>query len=147
MLGFLGGLNLQVIAIIATITISFGAGWTTNGWRLNSEMNREKIATQKAIKDKEDTNQQAVDDLRRKKDADIASINNQLINAISELRQRPSRSDKVSTDGQAVKTCNGSELFSDDAIFLAWFATRTEALKTSLNACYDQYDAIALPSR
>lgn len=144
MLGFLGGLNLQAITIIATIVISFGAGWTTNGWRLNNQINSEKIAMQKAIKDKEDSNQKATDDIRRKKDANISIINNQLVNALSELRQRPSRADKVPTNGQG---CSGRSLYAEDSEFLIREFARADTIRTALGACYEQYDAIALPSK
>ena len=53
MFGFLGGLNLQIIAMVAAVAISFGAGWATNGWRLNGQITREHLAQQQAIQKKE----------------------------------------------------------------------------------------------
>jgi hypothetical protein len=52
MFGFLTGLNLRLIGIIIAVVITFGAGWTTNGWRLNNRYEKEKIAQEEAIRKK-----------------------------------------------------------------------------------------------
>lgn len=127
------GLNLY--AIYAMIAISLFCGGFVSGCQ------HEQSAQEKVIRDKEHKYQESADKIRIEKDAQIEAINNQLINTISELRKRPSRSEQTS-NGQTVTGCNGSQLFSDDAIFLTRFASTTETLKTALNACYQQYDSI-----
>jgi hypothetical protein len=63
---------------------------------------------------KEKQYQEATDEIRKAKDAQIANINNQLADALISLRNRPSRTEQAS-NGQG---CNGSALFAEDAEFL-----------------------------
>ena len=73
------------------------------------------------------------------KNAQIRNINNQLVDAISELRKRPSRTTEAST-GQSG---TGASLFAEDAIFLRREAARADELRAGLEACYAQYDAVS----
>ena len=82
--------------------------------------------------------QAAADQIRKQKDAQIEAINNQLANAISELRKRPSRSGQAS-NGQS---CSGRSLYAEDAEFLIREAARADKIRSGLEACYKQYDAI-----
>ena len=138
MFGFLIGLNLRVIAIVCAVVLTFGAGWTVNGWRLNHKIEKEHLAQLQAIKDKEAKLQTETDSIRRTKDAQINAINNQLFAALSELRKRPSRSQSAN-NGQ---NGTGATLFAEDAEFLIGEAARADKLRTALDACYQQYDAI-----
>lgn len=72
------------------------------------------------------------------KNAQIRNINNQLVDAISELRKRPGRTNETST-GQSG---TGASLFAEDAIFLRREAARADEIRAGLEACYKQYDAI-----
>jgi hypothetical protein len=72
------------------------------------------------------------------KNAQIRNINNQLLDAISELRKRPSRTTETST-GQSG---TGASLFAEDAIFLRREAARADEIRAGLEACYRQYDAL-----
>ena len=87
----------------------------------------------------EKEHQEATDQIRKEKDAQIASINNQLVDAISQLRKRPSRSQDTS-NGQSG---TGATLFAEDAEFLIREAARADQIRAGLEACYKQYDAIA----
>ncbi len=82
--------------------------------------------------------QAATDQIRKQKDAQIEAINNQLANAISELRKRPSRTSEANT-GQGG---TGATLYAEDAEFLIREAARADKIRAGLDACYKQYDAI-----
>ena len=86
----------------------------------------------------EKEHQEATDQIRKEKDAQIASINNQLVDAISQLRKRPSRTQDTS-NGQSG---TGATLFAEDAEFLIREAARADQIRAGLEACYKQYDAI-----
>jgi len=91
---------------------------------------------------KKEIEQQAkTDEIRKIKDAQIQSINNQLANALVQLRNRPSRSDTTS-NGQATSASNGSQLFYEDSTFLTREAARADTIREALKACYAQYDEI-----
>lgn len=101
-----------------------------------------KVAQAQAVHNKEVQSQEDADKIRKEKDAQIRNINNQLADALIGLRQRPSRSES-SSNGQASKACDGSQLFAEDGIFLAREANRADTIRIALQACYDQYDAVA----
>lgn len=82
--------------------------------------------------------QAAADQIRKEKDAQIASINSKLADAISELRKRPSRTNQAN-NGQG---CSGGSLYAEDAEFLVREAARADQIRAGLDACYKQYDAI-----
>ena len=82
--------------------------------------------------------QAATDQIRKQKDAQIEAINNQLANAISELRKRPGRSDQANNGSCGT----GATLYADDAEFLVREAARADKIRAGLAACYEQYDAI-----
>ena len=94
----------------------------------------------KNAREKEHQLQDATDQIRKDKDAQIDAINNQLANALIELRNRPSRANKVSSNGQSG---TGATLFAEDAEFLIGEAARADKLRTALTACYAQYDQVA----
>jgi len=93
---------------------------------------------EKTIRDKEHTYQADADQIRKDKDAQIKVINTQLVNAISELRKRPSRTAEAG-NGQG---CNGASLFAEDSEFLIREAARADEIRVGLEACYKQYDSI-----
>lgn len=96
------------------------------------------VAQQQAVQQKEQEYQAAADQIRKDKDAQIKAINNQLVDAISELRKRPSRTDQAH-NGQS---CNGASLYSEDAEFLIREAARADEIRVALQSCYKQYDSI-----
>jgi len=94
------------------------------------------IAAQTATAERE--HQAVADKIEKEKNAQIASINNQLVDAISELRKRPSRAQSAS-DG----SCGtGATLSAEDSEFLTREAARADQIRAGLNACYKQYDAL-----
>lgn len=98
-----------------------------------------KVEQANAVHKKEVQSQEDADKIRKEKDAQINAINNQLADALISLRQRPSRSESAS-NGQGG---TGMSLSSEDATFLVREAARADGLRTALDACYKQYDAVA----
>ena len=93
----------------------------------------------KNAREKEHQMQDATEQIRKDKDAQINAINNQLANALIELRSRPSRTSQISSNGQ---NGTGSTLFAEDAEFLTREAARADQIRTALDACYKQYDEV-----
>ena len=98
-----------------------------------------KVAQAKAVHDKEVQSQEDTDKIRKAKDAQIANINSQLADALISLRNRPNRSQNAS-NGQ---NGTGTALSAEDAEFLIREASRADQIRTGLEACYSQYDAVA----
>ena len=124
------GLNTYAIYAITAIVL-FCAGFVTG-------CQHEQTAQEKTVRSKEHQYQADADKIRIEKDAQIQAINDQLVNAISELRKRPSRAEQAA-NGQS---CNGSTLPSEDAEFLIREASRADTIRVALQACYNQYDSI-----
>ena len=120
------------LAVVAMVGIGYGR-YEHNAFE---EYKAEEIAN---AREKEHQIQDATDQIRKDKDAQINSINNQLANALIELRSRPSRTSQVSNNGQ---NGTGSTLFAEDAEFLIREATRADQIRTALDACYKQYDEV-----
>ena len=128
-------LNSYINIIFAVLAIS-GIGYGKyEAYKLDSY----KVTQAKAVHDKEIQNQEDTDKIRKVKDEQIANINSQLANALIQLRSRPSRSEN-SNNGQ---DRTGLSLSAEDATFLEWEAARADKLRTNLEACYSQYDAVA----
>jgi hypothetical protein len=127
------GLNLYAIMAVGAI-ILFCGGFV-NG------CSYQQSKAEKVVREKEHEYQTATDRIRKDKDEKINTINNQLADAISELRKRPSRSSEAS-DGSAPKGCNGSQLYSEDAEFLIRESARAEKVRVALLSCYQQYDEV-----
>ena len=124
------GLNTYAIYAITAIVL-FCAGFVTG-------CQHEQTAQEKVVKIKEHQYQADTDKIRTEKDAQIKAINDQLVDAISELRKRPSRSEQAA-NGQG---CNGSSLYAEDAEFLIREAARADEIRVGLDACYKQYESI-----
>ena len=98
-----------------------------------------KAKIELATKAEEQRTQAQADEIRKVKDAQIKAINNQLVDAISQLRSR-SNSPTKTINGQ---DCNGATLSAPDAEFLVREASRADQIRVGLEACYRQYDAVA----
>ena len=124
------GLNIYAIYAVTAIVL-FCSGFV-------SGCQHQQSAQEKVIRNKEHQYQSDVDKIRIEKDAQIKAINNQLVDAISELRQRPSRTAETSNG----KGCNGASLYAEDSEFLVREAARADQIRIGLEACYKQYDSI-----
>ncbi len=98
-----------------------------------------KAAITEETRQIEQQHQAQADEIRKVKDAQIRDINSKLVDAISELRKRPSRPESP-LPGQIG---TGASLFAEDAIFLRREAARADELRAGLEACYAQYDAVS----
>jgi len=98
-----------------------------------------KVAQANAVHAKEVQSQEDADKIRKEKDAQINAINNQLADSLVQLRNRPSRS-QSSSNGQSG---TGTTLYAEDAEFLIREAARADTIRTALDACYKQYDAVS----
>jgi hypothetical protein len=124
------GLNTYAIYAIAAIVL-FCSGFVTG-------CQHEQAAQEKTIRSKEHQYQADADKIRKEKDAQIQAINDQLVNAISELRKRPSRTAETSNGS----SCNGTGLYAEDAEFLIREASRADTIRVALQACYNQYESL-----
>jgi hypothetical protein len=123
---------MNLYAIYALVAVTLFCGGFVNG------CSYQQSKAEKTIRDKEHQYQADADQIRKDKDAQIKAINTQLVNAISQLRSRPSNPTKT-INGQ---DCNGAALSAPDAEFLVREAARADEIRVGLEACYRQYDAI-----
>ena len=120
------------LAVVAMAGIGYGR-YEHNAFE---EYKAEEI---KNAREKEHQMQDATDQIRKDKDAQINAINNQLANALVELRSRPSRTSQISNNGQSG---TGLSLSAEDSVFLEREAARADILRSALSACYQQYDSL-----
>jgi len=126
------------VKIIVGALIIFGSWY--NGYSIGyGKLTAYKLEQETATRAKEAAQQAATDQIRKDKDAQINAINNQLANALIELRNRPSRTE-TTNNGQGR---TGLSLFTEDATFLDREAARADGLRNALQACYAQYDAVS----
>ena len=125
--------GVNIYAIIAVVAVALFCGGFVNG------CSYQQSKAEKVIRDKEHQYQADADQIRKDKDAQIKVINNQLVDAVSELRKRPSRTAETSNG----KSCNGASLFAEDAEFLVREAARADEMRVALDACYKQYDSVS----
>ena len=131
-LGVLDSVKIGLFAL--SLCVAGYLGYAVESSRFNSYKQAQQAATQ-ALQEKHQT---AADQIRKEKDAQITSINAQLVDAISELRKRPSRA-QASSNGQGG---TGAALSAEDAGFLIREAARADIIRTGLDACYKQYDSL-----
>lgn len=124
--------GINIYAIIAMVSVVLFCGGFVNG------CSYQQSKQEKVIRDKEHQYQFDADNIRKEKDAQIKAINGQLVDAISELRKRTSRTEKASNGSN----CNGSSLYAEDAEFLIREAARADEIRVGLQACYKQYESI-----
>jgi hypothetical protein len=125
------------VKIIAGALLIFGVWY--NGYSIGyGKLTAYKLEQEAATRQKEAENQSATDEIRKAKDAQIASINNQLADALIQLRNRSSRSEASSNR----QSGTGAILYAEDAEFLIREASRADEIRTALDACYKQYDAV-----
>jgi hypothetical protein len=124
--------GINIYAIYAAVIIALFCGGFVTGCE------HQQAKQEKVIRDKEHQYQADADKIRTEKDAQIRDINSKLVDAVSELRKRPSRAQQAS-NGQS---CNGASLSAEDAEFLIREAARADQIRIGLQACYEQYDAL-----
>jgi len=129
---------LTYVKIFAVAIVIFGSWY--NGYSIGySKLTTYKLEQEAATRAKEAEQQIATDQIKKDKDEKIKAINTQLVDAVSELRKRPSRTAET-TNG---KGCNGASLYAEDSEFLVREAARADEIRVALQACYAQYDAVS----
>lgn len=128
-----------LIGLAAALILSFGSGVGVGYKWEAANFNAYKLEQAQATQELKDKHQDDTDNIRKDKDAKIAAINTQLFNAVNELRKRPTRPAEIASNGQSG---TGASLYAEDGIFLAGEATRADILRSALEACYNQYDAV-----
>lgn len=130
-------MNLLYVKILGGIVVLFGIWF--NGYSVgHNQLTKYKLEQETQTRQKEAQQQTIADQIEKDKNAQIKAINDQLVNAISELRKRPNRPENPSI-GQSG---TGATLYAEDAEFLIREASRADTIRTGLDACYKQYDAI-----
>ena len=145
-------MHRDLIIAVVLLVVSFGAGWTVQGWRLDAKIEKLNAAHAHTVLQAEskarETEQKlsaAAQDARKQSDAKTKQIRANLELALSELRNRPQRSMQVPpvagvscpTTGQT-----GAELFREDADFLIREAARADELEAALQQCEATYNAV-----
>jgi hypothetical protein len=130
-------MNLLYVKILGGAIVLFGIWF--NGYSVgHNQLTKYKLEQETQTRQKEFQQQTIADKIEKDKNAQIKAINDQLVNAISELRKRPNRPEN-SNIGQGG---TGATLYAEDAEFLIREASRADTIRTGLDACYKQYDAI-----
>jgi hypothetical protein len=125
---------IKLGAALATCALFWYMGYSFEASRFDRYKANQVLQVQKIEREQQAT----ADQIRKQKDVQIEAINNQLANAISELRKRPSRPAEA-----LIGSCGtGATLYADDAEFLIREAARADKIRAGLEACYKQYDAI-----
>jgi len=119
---------------VAVLAFSWYLGFSFSNNRFLEYKANQATQTQKLEKDY----QAKAAQIESEKNAQIRNINSQLVDAISELRKRPSRA----TEARVGQSGTGASLFAEDAIFLRREAARADEVRAGLDACYRQYDAL-----
>ena len=125
---------VKIIAVALLLSGAWYSGFSFESGRFQAY----KVRQTQLVQEAEQKHQEAADQIRIQKDAQIASINNQLLDAVSQLRERPSRAQNAA-NGQGG---TGLSLSAEDAVFLEREAARADILRSSLSACYQQYDSL-----
>lgn len=128
---------LKLGAGLALAIFLWYSGYSFEASRFERYKAQQVIETQA----KEREYQAAADKIEKEKNAQINHINAQLVDAISELRKRPSRAQSAA-NGPATSGCNGSQLYAEDSEFLVREAARADQIRVALQACYQQYNSI-----
>ena len=133
-------MNILYVKILGGAIVLFGIWF--NGYSVgHNQLTKYKLEQETQTRQKETQQQTIADQIEKDKNAQIKAINNQLVNAISELRKRPNRPENPSI-GQTKQGCNGSQLFAEDSEFLVRESARADTIRIALQACYDQYESL-----
>jgi len=119
-------------AALKAHTVLLNASWTTQ-----VEASRQKAeATTKLL-------QKGADERKESKYLSLQSINNRLLIDNRELQQRASRPTPQDNSIPPVigETCTATQLYREDAEFLAGEAARAESVLIERNYYYEQYEA------
>lgn len=133
---------------LIALVVAFSIGWAVNGWRKNAEINQliaaqtqATLAAEVKARKSEQAITTAAQESRKVSDAKTKQIRANLEHTISQLRNRPSRSEVPTVAGATEAGCTGTKLFRQDAEFLSREAARADELETALRQCETTYNA------
>jgi hypothetical protein len=125
---------LKIGAIVLVVCGIWYNGYRIGYGKLVAYKEEQAVATAKLQQEQEAQAAQ----IEKEKNDQINAINNQLADALMQLRSRPSRANETAIG----KDGTGLSLSAEDAAFLEREAARADGLRTALDACYKQYDAL-----
>jgi len=132
-------LSILTYAKIIAAAVILSAAWYSGYHFESSRFETYKLEQTRLVQETEQRHQAEADQIRTEKDAQIQAINTQLLDAVSELRKRPSRAQDAANGQDGT----GRALSAEDAEFLVREAARADLLRSSLQACYAQYDSLS----
>ena len=132
-------LSILTYAKIIAAAVILSAAWYSGYHFESSRFEAYRLEQTRLVQETEQRYQAEADQIRTEKDAQIQAINTQLLDAVSELRQRPSRAQDAANGQDGT----GRALSAEDAEFLVREAARADLLRSSLQACYAQYDSLS----
>lgn len=135
----------------AVLCVAFILGWQVQGWRLEGQAATLQAAHAQAMliaetkaRKTEQTITAAALDARKVSDAKTKQVRANLERTISQLRNRPERSEVPAVTpvaGVTITSCTGTDLFRQDAEFLSREAARADELEAALQQCEATYNA------
>jgi hypothetical protein len=147
-------LLLKIVAGFLVISVIFSAGWTVQGWRkdqeiakIQTQISRERADAETAMRKREQDLSASAAQARKVKDEEIASIRTKLDSALVQLRdrkKRPSSSGvpQAPAAGCPAQSADGTQLYREDAEFLAREAARADEIRAALQQCQTAYEEL-----
>lgn len=133
------GISLRLVSVFVALCVVFASGWWINGMRWEKREAERIVKLTEAARNVQNTIHAVYVAERNKKDEEIRSVNKRLADALSGLRDRPSR-----TAGSVTgigKASTGAELSREDSQFLIREAARADEVVADRNACYALYES------
>jgi hypothetical protein len=139
-----------LIPLLIALLVGFGSGhrWASSEFtEYKLEQAEDYISRIDQARETELALKKSADELRKRKDEEIAIANRRLDDALTGLRNRPSRVDRLPSDPPITTGATGAELSREDGTFLAREAARADRLQSALKECYSRYEEIRLQSQ
>jgi acyl CoA:acetate/3-ketoacid CoA transferase alpha subunit len=143
--------RLTGILIAAGLTVAtiYGIGYNKgqhsvqvefDAYKAQAQIEMAKLAAQ--TRDTERTMQSQSNQIQKDKQHEINAINRAAAAVFGGLRLRPTRDENLPSDSRTTESCDGSQLYRNDAEFLVREAERADEVMAELKACYQAYDSV-----
>ena len=138
-------LNKYVIGGFLFLVIVCGAyfkGYYKGKANLQAEW--DKVVAEQTLKsvETERSMQRKVDTVVEEKNREIARIKRSHAAVVAGLQQRTERPAELPASPETAQNCTGSDLYRQDAEFLAGEAARADEYAIELQSCYRAYDEV-----
>lgn len=129
----------------------FGGGWYVGNGMAEKKHTEARVvelaehnAELNAARAKEQALQAGADQIKRKSDAKITTLNRRVNSLLGELRNRPERpaSGVPENPGSELAGCTGAQLYRPDSEFLVRLAQDADTTREALNQCREAYEAL-----